>query len=154
MIESAPSNFALQSLLERWSHGDPVTFSDTNLGEANQAHDAIDVDKLLTELEQYDALAAVIVALRVAKLRRAGVDANNWRTQLTDVKIGICLVALKRYAEAEPLLLRSVQALEAARGASHDHTQAGYRALRDLYAATGRPDLAAEWEHKLLPGCD
>jgi hypothetical protein len=76
--------------------GDPVTFSDTNLGEPNQAHDAIDVDKLLTELEQYDALAAVIVALRVAKLRLAGVDANSWRTQLTDVKIGICFVALKR----------------------------------------------------------
>ena len=45
--------------------GEAVTLSDTNLGEANQIYDAIDVDELLTELEQYDALAAEIVALRV-----------------------------------------------------------------------------------------
>lgn len=45
--------------------GDPVTLSDANLGDSNQAYDAIDVDELLSELEQYDALAAEIVALRV-----------------------------------------------------------------------------------------
>ena len=45
--------------------GDPVTLSDANLVDANQAFDAIDVDELLSELEQYDALAAEIVALRV-----------------------------------------------------------------------------------------
>jgi RNA polymerase sigma-70 factor, ECF subfamily len=46
-------------------YGNPVTFSDTNLGTADQAFDAIDVDELLKELEHYDALAAEIVALRV-----------------------------------------------------------------------------------------
>jgi RNA polymerase sigma factor (TIGR02999 family) len=45
--------------------GDPVTLSDTNLGERNQTYDAVDLDQLLTELEHYDALAADIVALRV-----------------------------------------------------------------------------------------
>jgi RNA polymerase sigma factor (TIGR02999 family) len=45
--------------------GDPVTFSDTNLGEPDQEHDAIDLDELLTELERFDALAAEIVSLRV-----------------------------------------------------------------------------------------
>jgi RNA polymerase sigma factor (TIGR02999 family) len=45
--------------------GNPVTLSDTNLGEPDQVYDAIDVDELLTELEQYDAMAAEIVGLRV-----------------------------------------------------------------------------------------
>lgn len=45
--------------------GDPVTLSDTNLGDPGQSFDAIDVDELLTELEHFDALAAEIVALRV-----------------------------------------------------------------------------------------
>jgi RNA polymerase sigma factor (TIGR02999 family) len=45
--------------------GDPVTLSDTNLGEPEQTHDAIDVDDLLTKLERYDPLAAEIVTLRV-----------------------------------------------------------------------------------------
>jgi RNA polymerase sigma factor (TIGR02999 family) len=45
--------------------GDPVTLSDTNLGEPDQVYDALDVDELLTELEQFDALAAEVVALRV-----------------------------------------------------------------------------------------
>ena len=45
--------------------GNPVTLSDTHLGEADQAYDALDIDELLTELERYDAQAAEIVGLRV-----------------------------------------------------------------------------------------
>jgi RNA polymerase sigma factor (TIGR02999 family) len=45
--------------------GTPVTLSDTNLGAPGQAYDALDVDELLTELGQYDAMAAEIVGLRV-----------------------------------------------------------------------------------------
>jgi tetratricopeptide (TPR) repeat protein len=88
---------------------------------------------------------------RVAAFRRTGADANNWRTQLTDVHIGECLVTLKRYTEAEPLLLKAVAALEATRGAKHDNTQTGYRALRDLYAATGRSAEAARVAANIQP---
>lgn len=45
--------------------GSPVTLSDTNIGDPDQAYDALDVDDLLTELERYDAQAAEIVGLRV-----------------------------------------------------------------------------------------
>jgi RNA polymerase sigma factor (TIGR02999 family) len=45
--------------------GDPVTLSDTNLGAAGRAYDALDVDTLLCELQQIDALAADVVTLRV-----------------------------------------------------------------------------------------
>jgi RNA polymerase sigma factor (TIGR02999 family) len=45
--------------------GLPVTLSDTNLGEPEDCFDALDVDRLLDELEQYDPVAANIVGLRV-----------------------------------------------------------------------------------------
>jgi RNA polymerase sigma factor (TIGR02999 family) len=45
--------------------GDQITLSDTNLGEAAQVYDVLDVDDLLCELERFDTLAAKIVELRV-----------------------------------------------------------------------------------------
>lgn len=45
--------------------GSPVTLSDTNIGDADRAYDALDFDDLLTELERYDPEAAQIVGLRV-----------------------------------------------------------------------------------------
>lgn len=45
--------------------GESVTLSDENLGGVDSAHDALDVDRLLTELETFDALAAQVVSLRV-----------------------------------------------------------------------------------------
>jgi tetratricopeptide (TPR) repeat protein len=96
--------------------------------------------------------AGLTALRRVAKLRRNSTTANNWRTSISDVQLGVCLVALGNDAEAEPLLLTAVKALEGFRGTSYDHTQAGYRALRDLYANTGRAAEAALWQKKILPG--
>jgi len=45
--------------------GVPVTLSDTNLGGVDAAYDALDVDTLLTELQEYDDVAAEVVSLRV-----------------------------------------------------------------------------------------
>jgi RNA polymerase sigma factor (TIGR02999 family) len=45
--------------------GDPITLTETHLGEPNQTHDVLDVDELLCELERFDTLAAKIVELRV-----------------------------------------------------------------------------------------
>jgi hypothetical protein len=66
------------------------------------------------------------------------------------VRIGTCLVALRRYAEAEPVLLNAVASLESERGAKYENTQAGYQALHDLYAGSGRMDEAGKWQAKLL----
>jgi hypothetical protein len=87
---------------------------------------------------------------RVAVLRRAGADATDWRSQITDVKIGTCLVAMHQYGEAEPLLLSTVASLEAGRGARYVSTQDGYRALKNLYAGLGRPEESAKWQSKIL----
>ncbi len=50
---------------DKHNGGTPVTLSDENLGGVSVAYDALDVDSLITELSQYDAEAAEIVALRV-----------------------------------------------------------------------------------------
>jgi tetratricopeptide (TPR) repeat protein len=95
--------------------------------------------------------AGLAALRRVAILRRNSATENAWRTSISDVQLGVCLVALGKDAEAEPLLLNAVKALEGYRGASYDHTQAGYRALRDLYVHTGREAEAAPWLEKILP---
>jgi RNA polymerase sigma-70 factor, ECF subfamily len=45
--------------------GVPVTLSDENLGAGDAGFDALDVDKLLTELQGFDEVAAEVVSLRV-----------------------------------------------------------------------------------------
>jgi RNA polymerase sigma-70 factor, ECF subfamily len=50
---------------EKRDGGESVTLSDANLGESDAAYDALDVDRLLTELQRFDDVAAEIVSLRV-----------------------------------------------------------------------------------------
>jgi RNA polymerase sigma factor (TIGR02999 family) len=45
--------------------GTPVTLSDENLGGNDAGYDALDVDTILTELREFDEIAAEIVSLRV-----------------------------------------------------------------------------------------
>ena len=45
--------------------GEQVTLSDANLGRAGAVYDAVDVDDLLNQLQDFDALAADVVTLRV-----------------------------------------------------------------------------------------
>jgi RNA polymerase sigma factor (TIGR02999 family) len=45
--------------------GTPVTLSDENLGGTDAGYDALDVDALLLELQQYDEVAAEVVSMRV-----------------------------------------------------------------------------------------
>jgi hypothetical protein len=89
---------------------------------------------------------------RVAAIRRKNAVANDWHAAVANVQVGSCPVALQRYAEAEPVLLKSVTALEASRGSPSDRTQAGYLALRDLYANTGRAAESAAWQTQMSAG--
>ncbi len=50
---------------EKRDGGRSVTLSDTNLGMNEAAYDALDVDELLSRLQQFDAVAADVVSLRV-----------------------------------------------------------------------------------------
>lgn len=89
---------------------------------------------------------------RAVALRTKRTGADSWTTMSTNVHVGVCLVNLHRYDEAEPLLLKAVAILEKSRDKNLERTLTGYRALRDLYAQTGRADESAVWQRKMLPG--
>jgi tetratricopeptide (TPR) repeat protein len=76
--------------------------------------------------------------------------AADWRSTSSRLAIGSCLVEVKRYAEAEPMLLQTVKDFEKSRGATFHRTQAGYQSLRDLYLGLGRPEDAKVWGSKIL----
>jgi len=84
------------------------------------------------------------VAMRA---RKSGADAP-W-TMRIGIHLGECLVKLKRYEEAEPVLLHAVSVLEKSGTNNLERMQAGYRSLGELYVATGRADEAALWRAKL-----
>ena len=86
---------------------------------------------------------------RVATARQRLYPAGNWVIPSTRLGIGECLYQMRRYHEAEPILLEAVAGLEAVRGPGFNRTQDGYRALRDLYAALGKANVAAQWNSRI-----
>jgi tetratricopeptide (TPR) repeat protein len=104
----------------------------------------------LLKMKRYgeaDTLLRDCLALRERK------DPTSWWVGHTKSQLGQSAVVLKRYAEAEPLLLEAHQELSAGKDKMPARYQ-GYvaeaaRALADLYDAWGRNDRAAEWRKKL-----
>lgn len=58
---------------------------------------------------------------------------------------------LKRYAEAEEVLLRTERELVAARGEGAPVIADARQRIVDLYTAWNRPQQAEEWRAKLAP---
>jgi tetratricopeptide (TPR) repeat protein len=97
-----------------------------------------------------DANAGLEASRRIAEIRKQSLPAGDWHQLATQTAIGLCLVRLKRYAEADPVLL-AARALESARGPKFWMTQLNYQASKELYAATGRPTEAAQMASKITP---
>ena len=85
----------------------------------------------------------------MAAARQRIYPAGTWVIYSSQLGIGVCLFHKRQYAESESTLLAAVAGLEAARGASFNRTQDGYRALGDLYSTMGKADDAARWNAKL-----
>jgi hypothetical protein len=99
-----------------------------------------------------DVGAGLAAALRVEAARRRLLPPDDRHVQNAAAAVGSCLFRAGRYAEAEPKLLAAAAGLEASRGPDFRPTQAAYATLRELYAATGRPQDAARIAAKLRPG--
>jgi tetratricopeptide (TPR) repeat protein len=97
-----------------------------------------------------DADSGLEVARRIAEIRKQSLPEGDWHQLATQTTIGLCLVRLKRYAEADPVLL-AARALESARGPKFWMTQLNYQASKELYAATGRAEEAAQMASKITP---
>jgi eukaryotic-like serine/threonine-protein kinase len=86
---------------------------------------------------------------RVAAARERLLPSTNRWVYIARIGVGMCLMGLQRYAEAEPTLLAAARGLETVRGPQFHWTQVAFKALRDLYVSTNRPADAATWAGKL-----
>ena len=88
------------------------------------------------------------VLRRVEAARRRLLPPGDRYIYGTELSIGVCLMKLHRYSEAEAELKSAAQGLEAARGPGYHRTQQAYQALRDLYTLTGQMEEAGRWSSK------
>ncbi|HLG14769.1 MAG TPA: serine/threonine-protein kinase [Blastocatellia bacterium] len=79
------------------------------------------------------------------EIRRKAFSAGDWRTAEAQSVLGGCLAALKRYDEAEPLLVESYATLKAKRGDRDRTTQQTLKRLISLYEAWGKSEKAAPY---------
>ena len=64
---------------------------------------------------------------------------------LTIGAFGEVLAAQKKYAEAEPLLVKSYADLKSSQAAENPRTTLAKRRLSELYAAWGKPEMLAQY---------
>ncbi|MFN2316670.1 MAG: tetratricopeptide repeat protein [Gemmatimonadales bacterium] len=79
------------------------------------------------------------------QLRQAHFPAGHWLIDNSEGVLGEHLILQGRYQEAETHLLRSEQALVAARGAESESVRDARNRLVKLYETWGRPAQVAEW---------
>jgi tetratricopeptide (TPR) repeat protein len=65
-----------------------------------------------------------------------------------DGALGACLLVLKRFEEAEPLLLNAYRVIDSDGGTGQQQVKQALQRILDLYDAWGKPAEAAEWRAK------
>jgi len=109
--------------------------------------DALRISKrlgdLLMERGAYEeALPLLEVALEG---QRKVLPEKDITVGVASASYGRCLLALRRYGEAETALLAAHEVALAVRGEAHAETQALGRDLAALYDAWGKPEQGARW---------
>jgi tetratricopeptide (TPR) repeat protein len=102
-------------------------------------------------LFQDDPVGAEPLLSECVELRRAALSPTHWLTAYAEGVLGECLAIQRRYAEAEPLLLRAEQALRVQLGPGDERSTRTLLALVKLYRDWGREDKAAEAGARLQP---
>jgi hypothetical protein len=83
------------------------------------------------------------------EISRKGLPPGHWQTAVAESVLGRCLISLKRYDEAEPLLVESYPIIKSNFGDRDRLTQRALSRIIDLYEAWGKPDKAAEYRAML-----
>jgi tetratricopeptide (TPR) repeat protein len=77
---------------------------------------------------------------------------DDWQRYRAGSLLGASLAGEKKYAEAEPLLLEGYQGMLVRKdlidASDRSHLELAHQWLVQLYAASGKPDKAAEWKNK------
>jgi non-specific serine/threonine protein kinase/serine/threonine-protein kinase len=80
---------------------------------------------------------------------RQALPKNHWFLGDAEARLGGCLTMLGRFDEAETLLLRGHEKLEAAPGTPPGHRTQAVERLVQLYQAWGKPERSAYWRQRL-----
>jgi tetratricopeptide (TPR) repeat protein len=86
---------------------------------------------------------ALPVLREASEGRRKALPPTDWRLAVTDSHLGATLAALKRFEEAEPLLLAAEKVLASASAAPAARKAQARARLVTLYESWGKPDRAA-----------
>ena len=73
---------------------------------------------------------------------------GHWFLAIAEINLGVCLMRLERYDEAETLLLRGHGCAERERGPTSSDALSVKKRLVELYEAWGKPGQAATWRRK------
>jgi serine/threonine protein kinase len=87
--------------------------------------------------------------LRAAYDAYRAVNATDTRTFEAGDKLVACLYGLKRYADAETVLLANYELLQNAKGDTSAYIRGVVGQLVTVYEKWGKPEKAAEWREKL-----
>jgi hypothetical protein len=82
--------------------------------------------------------------------RQAAFPPDDWRVAEAGSLLGGGLVALGRYAEAEPLVVEGYRTLKQKRGAAYRRSRQALGRVVELYDAWGRSAEAARWRAELV----
>jgi serine/threonine protein kinase/Flp pilus assembly protein TadD len=72
-----------------------------------------------------------------------------WRVPDAESVLGGCLTALRRFPDAEPLLVKSYPALQRDKGEGAKHAEEARQRIVDLYTAWGKPERLAAYRTRL-----
>jgi serine/threonine-protein kinase len=79
------------------------------------------------------------------RFRSSKFKSGYWQIAEAQSALGNCLAALKRYDEAEPLLVESYSSIKSLRAESDWLTRRALGRVASLYQAWGKPEKAAQY---------
>jgi serine/threonine protein kinase/Tfp pilus assembly protein PilF len=100
------------------------------------------INRARVHIERGHAAETEDVLQRVLAARQQSLPAGDWRIAQAQSLLAAALIAQRRFAEAEPLMLEADRGLTALPGAEGDERRANRARLVQLYAALGRRDRA------------
>ncbi|MEO8063838.1 MAG: serine/threonine-protein kinase [Pseudomonadota bacterium] len=111
---------------------------------------AVTVDALADVLNRESKYAEALPHAREAcASTEKAIGRDHWRWATVNRTLGVTLMGLKRYAEAEPVLLDSYELMRSKRGDGHRTTLLNAQRLVELYKSRGQTTRAAEWQLKI-----
>ncbi len=94
------------------------------------------------KLTRGDTAAAELLVRECVEIRRKTLGAEHWLTALAESALGECLVAMGRFAGAEPLLLTSYPKARAHLEADDERIKTAFERVIQLYEAMEEPERA------------